>query len=54
MPWQISRVMLNGNPGHFLKVDEVVGVVRFLLMQGNHVNLGQEILIRTLLDPFER
>jgi NADP-dependent 3-hydroxy acid dehydrogenase YdfG len=45
--------MPNGNPEHFLKVDEVVDVVRFLLKQGDNVKLGPEILIRTMLDPFE-
>jgi hypothetical protein len=42
-----------GNPEHFLKVDEVVDVVRFLLKQGDNVKPGSETLIRTLLDPFE-
>jgi NADP-dependent 3-hydroxy acid dehydrogenase YdfG len=45
--------MPNGNPEHFLKVDEVVDVVRCLLKQGDNVKLGPEILIRTMLDPFE-
>ncbi len=39
------------NPDHFLTVDEVVDVVRFLLSQGANVKMGPEILIRTTLSP---
>jgi NAD(P)-dependent dehydrogenase (short-subunit alcohol dehydrogenase family) len=46
--------MPDGNPEHFLKVDDVVDVVRFLLKQGDTVKMGPEILIRTMLNPFER
>ncbi len=46
--------MPDGNPERFLKVDEVVDVVRFLLKQGDNVKMGPEILIRTMLNPFER
>ena len=42
-----------GNPRNFLKVEEVVDVVRFLLKQGDNVKLGPEILIRSMRDPFE-
>jgi hypothetical protein len=45
--------MPGGNPQNFLKVDEVVDVVRFLLKQADNVKMGPEILIRTMRDPFE-
>lgn len=40
------------NPRNFLTVEEVVGVVRFLLSQGANVKMGPEILIRTTRNPF--
>jgi short-subunit dehydrogenase len=40
------------NPRNFLKVEEVVGVVRFLLTQGANVKMGPEILIRTTRNPY--
>jgi NAD(P)-dependent dehydrogenase (short-subunit alcohol dehydrogenase family) len=40
------------NPGNFLQVEEVVGVVRFLLTQGANVKMGPEILIRTTRNPY--
>jgi NAD(P)-dependent dehydrogenase (short-subunit alcohol dehydrogenase family) len=45
--------MPDGNPQNFLKVEEVVEVVRFLLKQGDNVKLGPEILIRSTRNPFE-
>ena len=42
----------SANPRNFLRVEEVVGVVRFLLAQGANVKLGPEILIRTTRDPY--
>jgi len=42
----------NANPHHFLRVEEVVGVVRFLLTQGANVKMGPEILIRTTRNPY--
>ena len=44
--------MPGGNPANFLRVAEVVEVVRFLLKQGDNVKMGPEILIRTMRDPF--
>lgn len=40
------------NPRNFLTVDEVVGVVRFLLTQGANVKMGPEILVRTTRNPW--
>ena len=40
------------NPHNFLKVEEVVDLVRFLLTQGANVKMGSEILMRTTRDPF--
>lgn len=40
------------NPSNFLRVEEVVGVVRFLLTQGANVKMGPEILIRTTRNPY--
>ena len=40
------------NPANFLSVEEVVGVVRFLLSQGPNVRMGPEILIRTNRNPY--
>jgi NAD(P)-dependent dehydrogenase (short-subunit alcohol dehydrogenase family) len=40
------------NPHNFLRVEEVVDVVRFLLTQGANVKMGPEILIRTTRNPY--
>lgn len=45
--------MPGGNPQRYLSVEDVVDVVRFLLKQGDNVKMGPEILIRTMLNPFE-
>jgi hypothetical protein len=42
----------SANPHNFLRVEEVVGVVRFLLTQGANVKMGPEILIRTTRNPY--
>jgi len=39
------------NRGNMLTVEEVVGIVRFVLTQGLNVKLGPEILIRTTRNP---
>jgi NAD(P)-dependent dehydrogenase (short-subunit alcohol dehydrogenase family) len=39
------------NPRNLLRVEDVVGVVRFLLTQGANVKMGPEILIRTTRNP---
>ncbi|MBA3533928.1 MAG: SDR family oxidoreductase [Ardenticatenales bacterium] len=59
--WAISPGMVDtamgadmpgGNVENFLKVEEVVEVVRFLLKQGDNVRMGPEVLIRPMRDPF--
>ena len=39
------------NPSNFLRIDEVIDVVRFLLHTGDNVKLGPEILVRTMRNP---
>ncbi len=48
---EMGYVVPGANPRHFLKVEEVVGVVRFLLHTGDNVKLGPEILMRTMRNP---
>ncbi len=42
----------SANPHNFLRVEEVVDVVRCLLTQGANVKMGPEILIRTTRNPY--
>ena len=42
----------DANPHNFLRVEEVVDLVRFLLTQGANVKMGPEILIRTTRNPY--
>lgn len=42
----------SANPHNFLRVEEVVDLVRFLLTQGANVKMGPEILIRTTRNPY--
>jgi len=44
--------MPDGQPQHFLRVDDVAETIHFLLKQGDNVKMGPEILIRTMRDPF--
>ncbi len=44
----------SANPRNFLRVEEVVDVVRFLLTQGANVKMGPEILIRTTRNPYSQ
>lgn len=44
----------HGNPEHFLKVDDIVDLVRFLVTRGANVKLGPDILIRSMRDPITR
>jgi 2-hydroxycyclohexanecarboxyl-CoA dehydrogenase len=48
---EMGHVVPGGNPAHFLRVEEVVDVVRFLLHTGDNVKLGPEILVRTMRNP---
>lgn len=48
---EMGHVVPGANPEHFLKVQEVVDIVRFLLRLGDNVKLGPEILVRTMRNP---
>ena len=50
----MGEQMPNGITENFLTVEEVADVVRFLLEQGDNVQMGPEILMRTMRDPFRR
>jgi len=47
----MGSVVPGANPANFLRVDEVVDLVRFLLHTGDNVKLGPEVLIRTMRNP---
>jgi 2-hydroxycyclohexanecarboxyl-CoA dehydrogenase len=47
----MGYVVPGANSDDFLRVEEVVDVVRFLLHTGDNVKLGPEILIRTMRNP---
>jgi short-subunit dehydrogenase len=47
----MGYVVPGANPANFLRVSEVVDVVRFLLRTGDNVKLGPEILLRTMRNP---
>jgi NADP-dependent 3-hydroxy acid dehydrogenase YdfG len=47
----MGHVIPGANPANFLRVDEVVDLVRFLLHTGDNVKLGPEVLIRTMRNP---
>ncbi len=51
-PMGVDFAGADGNPSNFLTVEDVVGVVHFLLSQGANVKMGPEILIRTTRNPF--
>ena len=48
---EMGQVVPGANRGSYLRVDEVVDVVRFLLRTGDNVKLGPEILVRTMRNP---
>lgn len=48
---EMGYVVPGANPANFLRVEEVVDVVRFLLHTGDNVKLGPEILVRTMRNP---
>jgi hypothetical protein len=39
------------NRDHYLQVEEVVDVVRYLIRLGGNVKLGPQILLRTMRNP---
>jgi NADP-dependent 3-hydroxy acid dehydrogenase YdfG len=47
----MGYVVPGGSPNNFLRVEEVVDVVRYLLHTGDNVKLGPEILVRTMRNP---
>jgi short-subunit dehydrogenase len=47
----MGYVVPGAKPANFLRVDEVVDVVRYLLHTGDNVKLGPEILVRTMRNP---
>jgi short-subunit dehydrogenase len=48
---EMRYVVPGANPANFLRVEEVVDVVRFLLHTADNVKLGPEILVRTMCNP---
>jgi len=52
-PMGVDFAGSKGIVSHFLTVAEVVDVVRFLLLQGENVQIGPEILIRTTYNPLQ-
>ncbi len=50
-PMGVDFAGAKGIHANFLTVGEVVGLVRFLLLQGENVKMGPEILIRTTFPP---
>jgi NADP-dependent 3-hydroxy acid dehydrogenase YdfG len=48
---EMGEVVPGANRGHYLHVDEVVDVVRYLIRLGDNVKLGPQILLRTMGNP---
>jgi len=48
---EMGYVVPGGHREHFLRVEEVVDVVRYLLRTGDNVKLGPEVLVRTMRNP---
>jgi NAD(P)-dependent dehydrogenase (short-subunit alcohol dehydrogenase family) len=48
---EMGEVVPGANRDDYLRVEEVVDVVRFLLHLGDNVKLGPEILVRTMRNP---
>jgi NAD(P)-dependent dehydrogenase (short-subunit alcohol dehydrogenase family) len=48
---EMGEVVPGANRDDYLRVDEVVDVVRFLLRLGDNVKLGPEVLVRTMRNP---
>ena len=47
----MGSVVPGANPAHFLTVEEVVDMTRYLLHTGDNVKLGPQILLRTMRNP---
>lgn len=50
----MGTVVPGGNRADYLSVAEVVDVARYLLLTGDNVKLGPEILLRTMRNPMSR
>jgi short-subunit dehydrogenase len=48
---EMGYVVPGANRDHYLQVDEVVDVVRYLIRLGDNVKLGPQILLRTMRNP---
>ena len=48
---EMGDVVPGANRDHYLQVDEVVDVVRYLIRLGDNVKLGPQILLRTMRNP---
>ncbi len=47
----MGYVVPGADPADFLRVEDVVDVVRYLLSTGDNVKLGPEVLVRTMRNP---
>jgi NAD(P)-dependent dehydrogenase (short-subunit alcohol dehydrogenase family) len=50
---EMARTIPGANPDTFLRVDEVVDIVRYLLHTGDNMQVGPEVLVRTMRNPME-
>jgi NADP-dependent 3-hydroxy acid dehydrogenase YdfG len=48
---EMGYVVPGANRDHYVQVDEVVDVVRYLIRLGDNVKLGPQILLRTMRNP---
>src|SRR5215471_12224504 len=48
---EMGEVAPGANRDHYLRVDEVIDVVRFLLRLGDNVKIGPELPVRTMRNP---
>jgi 2-hydroxycyclohexanecarboxyl-CoA dehydrogenase len=48
---EMGEVVPGANRDHYLAVEEVVDVVRYLIRLGDNVKLGPQILLRTMRNP---
>jgi len=48
---EMGEVVPGANRDHYLHVDEVVDVVRYLIRLGDNVKIGPQVLVRTMGNP---
>ncbi len=48
---EMGEVVPGANRDHYLHVDEVVDVARYLIRLGDNVKLGPQVLVRTMSNP---